>query len=138
MSLHNTLICLLIDDDEDDQQLFALTLEDLQAPVTLHVANNGFEALTQLQSKAIEPDYIFLDLNMPRMSGKECLKLLKEDTELQNIPVIIFSTSDEQQDMNDTKALGALDFITKPALTSELVHLLHDFFLRHRPNLLTS
>lgn len=136
MSLRNKLLCLLIDDDEDDQELFALTLEDLHAPITLHIANNGFDGLSLLRSEQIKPDYIFLDLNMPRMNGKECLRLLKEDSALQNIPVVIFSTSDEIQDITDTKALGALDFISKPALTSELTILLQHFFTRHHPNLI--
>lgn len=136
LSLRNNLLCLLIDDDEDDQELFALTLEDLHAPITLHIANNGFDGLALLQSKKITPDYIFLDLNMPRMNGKECLRLLKEDSDLQDIPVVIFSTSDEIQDIKDTKALGALDFISKPPLTSELTLLLQNFFTRHHPNLI--
>jgi len=136
LSLSNNLICLLIDDDEDDQELFALTLEDLRAPITLHTANSGFDGIAKLQSQEIKPDYIFLDLNMPRMGGKECLKLLKADSDLKNIPVIIFSTSDEIKDISETSALGALDFITKPALTSELTPLLQDFFNRHHPNLI--
>jgi CheY-like chemotaxis protein len=136
LSLPNNLICLLIDDDEDDQELFALTLEDLHAPITLHTANSGFEGLLQLQSQEIKPDYIFLDLNMPRMGGKECLKLLKEDNDLKNIPVVIFTTSDELQDIDEAIELGALDFITKPALTSELTPLLQDFFHRHHPHLI--
>ena len=135
MSLRN-LLCLLIDDDEDDQELFALTLEELRAPITLQIANNGFDGLSLLKSKKIKPDYIFLDLNMPRMNGKECLRLLKEDSDLQEIPVVIFSTSDEIQDIKDTKALGALDFISKPALTSELTILLQNFFTHHHPHLI--
>lgn len=136
--MNNTIICLLIDDDEDDQELFAMTLENIQAPITLHLANNAFDALTQLKKQEVKPHYIFLDLNMPRMGGKECLKLLKEDDALSSIPVVIFSTSSESHDIQMTKSLGALDFITKPALTSELSNLLRDFFKLHEPHLLNT
>jgi CheY-like chemotaxis protein len=122
--------CLLIDDDIDDQEIFCLALDKISFPFDCHIANNGFEALQKLEEKSVLPDYIFLDLNMPRMNGKECLRELKKNPRLRNIPVVIYSTSSSLSDINDTKALGAKDFIIKPFSLDALTEKLNHFFQR--------
>jgi CheY-like chemotaxis protein len=120
--------CLLIDDDIDDQEIFALALSKINFPFDCIFANNGLEALKSLDQKTILPDYIFLDLNMPRMNGKECLAELKKNERLRHIPVVIYSTSSSLLDINDTRELGAKDFIIKPFSLTELTEKLEAFF----------
>jgi CheY-like chemotaxis protein len=117
----------LVDDDEDDQELFQIALEEADPEIRLVVAANGSEALKMLERAEVVPDYIFLDLNMPLMDGKECLAQLKASPSLSAIPVIIFSTSSDHRDKSDTQRLGAIDFITKPPSISALTLLLKNF-----------
>lgn len=118
---------LLIDDDADDRELFEIALENMTNKVNCTSAASCSEALQMLNSEHVKPDYIFLDLNMPQMSGRECLAALKQTIKLANIPVIIFSTSSDPRDRSDTQEMGAIDFITKPSKTSELSRLLDHF-----------
>lgn len=125
--------CFLIDDDEDDQEIFALALREADASIRCVTANDGVEALHKLeQDKTFVPDYIFLDLNMPLMNGKECLREIRKHTHLRDVPVIIFSTSSEPRDIEETRRLGANDFITKPPLISSLSRQLAEFFKTFR------
>jgi CheY-like chemotaxis protein len=124
------ITCLLIDDDVDDQEIFMLALTQIGDQFNCLAVNNGYEALQQLKKQSILPDYIFLDLNMPRMNGKECLKELKKNDRLTNIPVIIYSTSSSLNDINDTRRLGAADFITKPFSIKDLIDALCGFFVK--------
>lgn len=117
----------LVDDDEDDRELFGLALEEADASIHLLTANSGAEALDMLAQEHIRPDTIFLDLNMPMMDGKECLAELKNNPQTRDIPVIIFSTSSDPSDRHETARLGAVDFITKPSSILELTRLLAQF-----------
>lgn len=121
-------ICLLVDDDEDDKEIFSLALTEANPAVECVIASDGLEALSLLHDGAFVPDYIFLDLNMPLMSGKECLAEIRKRPHLSHVPVIIFSTSSSQRDIQDTKALGASSFITKPPLISTLAGKLTEIF----------
>ena len=120
---------MLIDDDEDDRDLFEIALEDLDTEVGFTGVGSCCDALDILNNTSETPDFIFLDLNMPQISGKECLASLKESLRLSKIPVIIFSTSSDPRDIKETKELGAIDFITKPNKTSELTTILKNFIL---------
>jgi CheY-like chemotaxis protein len=109
------MICLLIDDDKDDQEIFVLALEQIDRSFKCITADNAGAGLDMLSpDNAFIPDFIFLDLNMPRISGKQCLIRIKEMDHLRKVPVIIYSTSDGQRDIKETMALGAAEFITKP------------------------
>ena len=127
--MNKNINIMLIDDDEDDRDLFQMALDELDTPVDFTGVENCCDALTMLENKSVCPDYIFLDLNMPQMSGRECLNNLKKSLLLTNIPVIIFSTSSDPRDIRETKDLGAIDFITKPHRTSELTTILKNFIL---------
>ena len=112
---------LLVDDDLDDTSLFGEILGEVSPFVALHSALNGQEALNLLRSGNTKlPDVIFLDLNMPRMDGKQCLYELKKDDTLKQIPVIMFTTSSQSKDIEQTMQSGAVCFITKPANIKEL------------------
>lgn len=105
----------LVDDDIDDRELFGDALADVDNGILLNTAEDGIEALKKLQGDAAEtPDLIFLDLNMPRMDGKQFLKKIKENNALSEIPVYIYSTSSNEEDRKETMAMGAAKFIVKP------------------------
>ena len=110
----------LIDDDEDDRWLFAEALARTVPEVRCESAASGQEAIQQLAATAALPDFIFLDLNMPGMDGKKCLSQLKTHPKLKSIPVIVYSTSNYHKDMEETKALGADEFIIKPSDYTQL------------------
>ena len=116
---------LLVDDDPDDSLLFKEVLHDVNSSVGFTSAENGKAALSLLRSRAIPlPHIIFLDLNMPLMNGKECLSELKQDAELMHIPVIIYTTSSQSRDIEETMMGGALCFITKPTSLKDLRNIL--------------
>lgn len=109
------IICFLIDDDDDDQEIFSLALSNIDENIHCVTANDGIDALTRLHNEdKFTPHFIFLDLNMVRMNGRECLSEIRKIPRLDNIPVIIYSTSSEQRDISETKDLGAADYIVKP------------------------
>ncbi len=115
---------LLIDDDEDDQEIFLTAVEQVSKSTHCIALNGASEALNKLEKKELQPDVIFLDLNMPVMSGQQFLMEIKKNQALKEIPVIIFSTSSHQPTIQLTKTLGAFDFITKPGKYDELVKIL--------------
>lgn len=111
--MYNTI--LLIDDDQDDTDLFVEALAEINPAITCYHAIDGRQALDKLLTKQIRrPDIIFLDINMPGMNGWQCLKSLKGQELLQQIPVIMYSTSSAQRDRDIATDLGALGFLTKP------------------------
>lgn len=120
--------CLLVDDDEDDAEIFAIALNEANPDIKCLTAADGLEALEMLRDPSFIPDYIFLDLNMPLMTGKECLVEIRKRPHLLNTPVIIFSTSASQRDISETQNLGASCFITKPPLISILTERLLEIF----------
>jgi CheY-like chemotaxis protein len=116
-------IFLLIDDDVDDSELFREALEETDRSVFLHCSENGEEAL-KLLKEIDKPSIIFLDINMPRMNGWECLKKLKSSAEYKDIPVIMYSTSSHQREVDIAIDLGALSFFTKPHSYLELKNMI--------------
>ncbi|WP_343670762.1 response regulator [Chitinophaga sp.] len=112
---------LIIDDDADDRFFLTEAITDVSPESRMHSCNSGLEALDLLSKKKIAlPDFIFLDLNMPKMNGKECLVELKKILRLTLTKIIIMSTSDMKRDIDDALKLGAHLFITKPATYTEL------------------
>jgi CheY-like chemotaxis protein len=111
----------IVDDDIDDQELFKEAVNEVDGSIQCLSASNCEEALDLLRHrKIVLPDMIFLDLNMPRLNGKQCLSELKKIAHLRDIPVIIYSTSSEKRDIEETSRLGAAHFLTKPNKFDEL------------------
>ena len=110
----STTKVLLADDDQDDRELFSEALASLDADIAYEGAEDGKEALEKLQTKATRPSIIFLDINMPVMSGWDVLKQLKSNEQYGDIPVIVYSTSSGQREKKTAFDLGALCFVTKP------------------------
>lgn len=119
-----TITFLLVDDDLDDTSLFEEVLSDVDPSINLRTAINGEIALKDLQKQDVLPDVIFLDLNMPRMGGKEFLYLIKQNPRLKDIPVIMYTTSSQSKDIEETLMKGAVCFITKPSSLNELQNIL--------------
>jgi CheY-like chemotaxis protein len=112
---------LIIDDDEDDKIIFEEVLNEIDPTYTCLFGTNGAHGLEILHSlKKQLPEFIFLDLNMPQMNGKQCLAEIKRNKKFSSIPVIIYSTSKLENDITETKLLGASYFLTKPSLFSDL------------------
>jgi CheY-like chemotaxis protein len=123
---------LIVDDDEDDRDLFCDALNLVDPTITCFIARDGEEALAGLRNhKFAKPDIIFLDLNMPRLNGIQCLGALKKEQVLQDIPVIIFTTSKLKEDRDKTQRGGASDFITKPTTQKELCSIINRILLKH-------
>ncbi|CAN5364987.1 response regulator [soil metagenome] len=121
------LTILMIDDDLEDQDLFAETLHSIDSSIQCLSAVNGERALTLLRSLSIHPDYIFLDLNMPIMNGFEFLKEVRKLKQF-STPIYIYTTSSEKKHNDESIMLGASKFITKPSSQSELREILERVF----------
>lgn len=115
----------LIDDDEDDRDIFQMALKTAMPGVKCSVTCNGIDALAELNS-TYRPDYIFIDLNMSRMSGKECLTALKEQPALSDIPAIIYTTSSHYNDIQELEKLGANHYLVKPDSLNKLTFVLKE------------
>lgn len=118
---------LLADDDADDRELFEEALADIQPNAVLTTAQDG-EELMFILTNYHKPDLIFLDLNMPRKNGKECLAEIANHPTLKKIPVVIFSTSVNPVDIEETFSLGALLFFRKPNSFEELRRNINEIF----------
>ena len=125
---------LLIDDDEDDREFFMIALEDLPFKAECMVALGAKEAYEILETSEELPHIIFLDLNMPIIYGRACMLELKKKPSVEHIPVVIFSTSNEQRDIADTRKLGASDFMTKPTDLTKLTAYLNDLLVNQSKN----
>lgn len=104
----------LVDDDEDDTSLFLEALAHVDSTVVCHTADDCSRALQLLSVVNTNPELIFLDINMPGMSGWQCLMKLKEDAKHREIPVIMYSTSSHERDIDIAFDLGAMCFFVKP------------------------
>ncbi|MEO6668270.1 MAG: response regulator, partial [Ferruginibacter sp.] len=106
---------LMIDDDVDDQEIFFHALERSDKSVNCVFANDGIHALEKIDAEeSFVPDFIFIDLNMPRMNGRECLINIKKIERFKNVPVYMYSTAADAKTIAANKELGAADFIVKP------------------------
>ena len=111
---------LYADDDVDDRDLVMEALREIDPSISCITATDGREVIGLLEHHLPLPDYIMLDINMPAMNGKECLTVLKQNERLKNIPVVIYSTTSDQREIDEYLALGALTFIRKPHTFTQL------------------
>ena len=128
---HKIPITILIcDDDEDDRMLTQQALEDAHVSNSIRFVTDGEQLLDYLYQRgkfagetglAPRPGLILLDLNMPKMDGREALKAIKEDETLRDIPIVVLSTSRLDEDIIRSYQLGVNSFITKPVTFSGLV-----------------
>jgi CheY-like chemotaxis protein len=133
MTLHQHKIpitILICDDDEDDRMLTRQALEDAHIANELRFVEDGEQLLDYLYQRgefagenglAPRPGLILLDLNMPKMDGREALKHIKGDPTLHDIPVVVLTTSSLSEDISRSYQLGVNSFITKPVTFTGLV-----------------
>lgn len=124
-------VCFLADDDKDDQEIFEIAIQQSGKDVKLLTADDGYTALQKLKhDTALVPDFIFLDLNMPRMNGLQCLEEIKSLAHLKATPAYIYTTSTSLVHKQQALSLGAAGFLTKPSHINDLTTLLEDIFIR--------
>jgi CheY-like chemotaxis protein len=118
------LSILVADDDHEDRQLIQDALKESRLLNPLHFVGDGEALLKTLHDAKELPGLILLDLNMPKMDGREALKEIKSNPRLKRIPVVILTTSGAEEDVYRTYNLGVNSFITKPVKFSSLVEVL--------------
>ncbi len=107
---------LLAEDDEDDRRFFNDAFEEVKMKTKVHMVNDGVELMNYLsQGDCVIPHILFLDLNMPRKTGMECLKEIKRMDNLKDMAIAIYSTSASEEDVEKTFVNGANVYIKKPS-----------------------
>lgn len=121
----NRLLWFVIDDDLDDQEIFTFAANRVDPAIQFTFANDGVHAISRFTTDSeFNPGIIFLDVNMPRMNGIECLEELRRMDRLKNIPIFMCSTSADPRIITKAKELGATDFIVKPSTIAEFATIL--------------
>jgi chemotaxis family two-component system response regulator Rcp1 len=128
---------LLVEDSPGDVRLTQEAFRDANQSILLHVASDGVEAMAFLRREGVNvqaprPDLILLDLNLPKMDGREVLAHIKEDDNLKTIPTVILTTSDAESDIVRSYQLQANCYLTKPVQLDAfegLVKSINDFWL---------
>jgi len=128
---------LLVEDSPGDVRLTKEAFHDANKAIHLHVATDGVEAMSFLNRQgqhhdAPRPDFILLDLNLPKMDGREVLALIKQNDALKTIPTIVLTTSDAEADIEKSYQLQANCYLTKPVQFDEfenVVKSINDFWL---------
>lgn len=111
----NSIHIILADDDEDDRLFFTDAFEELPMNTKVQTFEDGIELMQYLnKTDAILPNVLFLDLNMPKKSGIECLIEIKDNPKMSGIAIAIYSTSASEEDIENTFVLGANIYIKKP------------------------
>lgn len=113
------IMCFLIDDDADDREAFENALNEIDPTIEYFTVASGEEGLKMFDESEIIPSYIFLDLNMPKMNGWECLREIKKRPQLKHVPVIILSTAQWMHDRQELQKAEIARYITKPATQAE-------------------
>ena len=107
---------VLADDDDDDRFFFKSAVDEMEFNSKLTIVNGGQELMDYLlQEDLVKPHILFLDLNMPGLSGFDCLKLIRSNPKLRDISIAIYSTSNSEKDIEETLSGGANIYIHKPS-----------------------
>ncbi|MGC9194428.1 MAG: response regulator [Syntrophobacteraceae bacterium] len=141
----HSFIVLMADDDEDDCLLVELAFKDMSNACDLRFVDDGRELLNYLYNRGDfsdpeeypRPNLILLDLNMPRIDGREALTTIKSDPQLLGIPILIFTTSRAAQDIELAKQAGASSYLCKPEVLEDFTGMLSAFCtaIQHGPNI---
>jgi len=110
----NNAHIFLIDDDEDDREVFCEVLSSINPDLVCKTAGNGRKAMSMLLSGETNPLIIFLDINMPIMNGFEFLRAIRKEDGFESLPIIVYSTSDDAATREKAQYLGATGYMTKP------------------------
>ena len=124
---------LLVDDDEDDRQIFTEIVRDVDPDAIVEYAENGLDMISLLNKMPDDelPGMIILDQNMPRMTGKESLIFLKESPRYQHIPTIVYSTYQVRDFYQECLEMGAQDVVAKPDTMQAYREMVEQFLVMH-------
>jgi CheY-like chemotaxis protein len=122
------ILIFLADDDEDDRLIFEEAISEISGLIRLVKAQDGIKLLQMLTESIKLPDIIFLDLNMPFQSGKETLKAIRANKQYHHIPVVIYSTSANPADIEETFQSGGSLYLEKPYSMCSMVKKLEKIF----------
>jgi len=135
MDIYKAVTIMLVEDDPGDQKLIKTSLREQRVTNSPIVAGSAEEALEYLEKtktdEAAMPDLILLDLNMPGMGGREFLRRVKSDADLEIIPVVVLTTSDADKDILESFRLQAAGYVKKPvnlADFQEVMQTLSDYW----------
>jgi CheY-like chemotaxis protein len=121
------MLVLIIDDDPEDSEIFCDAIATISASIKCLGSKSSEDALVLLnQNMDTLPDLIFLDINMPKMDGRECLVEIKKNKHLEHIPVVMYSTSASYKDLDFFKRMN-IKFMEKPSSFDDLVNELREF-----------
>jgi len=131
------IVILLVEDDPGDVLMTREAFADYKVRNELHVVDDGVDAMAFLRQEGQyadrpRPDLVLLDLNLPRMDGREVLEAIKSDAELASIPVVVLTTSEAEDDILQSYSLHANAYVTKPVDFErfiEVVRRIDDFFV---------
>jgi len=112
--LNDPIYILLADDDENDRMFFKEAFEEIKIKTVVKTVTDGVELIEHLKVDSVLPGVLFLDLNMPRKGGMECLQELRSDSRFKDVVVAIYSTSASEEDIEETFVKGADVYIKKP------------------------
>lgn len=119
-------LIVLADDDADDRELFVEAIGEIAPEAIVVTVEDGDKLMQKLRTLTTVPHIIFLDVNMPRKSGKECIAEIKHDNRLKQVTIVIYSTTLNKKDINDAWTNGALCFMRKPDSYSRLKSILKE------------
>ena len=122
LNLNNIIYYILIvDDDSDDHYFLRTALNKVIPQAIVESVYDGEEALLYLNNCTFMPNVIFLDLNMAKISGRDTIKIIKQNEILCKVPVVIFTTSKNEDEKAEMLKLGASDFYSKPNQIDDLI-----------------
>lgn len=122
---HTSLNIFLVDDDADDRDIFSDAISEVVSGFKLELIVNGEKLISLLESSKPKPDIIFLDLNMPLKNGFECLEEIRQNKKLGALPVVIYSTTANPEQVKNTLTRGANMFWQKPSDYNSIKKMLH-------------
>lgn len=126
----NNPFFIYVDDDVDDREIFKECMDDLFPNIQLNLFEDGIQLINYLEGLGFKlPRAIFLDLNMPKMNGFECLSKIREDVKYNQVKVLIYSTSSSESDRIRCTDLGADCFLTKSSSYGEIKKRLNGIIL---------
>ncbi|HSB93871.1 MAG TPA: response regulator [Flavitalea sp.] len=120
---------LIVDDDEDDKDFLCEAIQKIESSAYCIWVSDGVHALTLINDRSFNPpDFIFLDLNMPKIGGIQCLEKIRKLEHYESIPVIIYTTSKISIEQFEIHSLGPISILTKPTRIAELSKAVDDIF----------
>lgn len=116
---------LYIDDDPEDKEFFQEAVRQLDPDIQCYTAKDGLEGMTALEEMIVRPDYIFVDMNMPVMNGRQFLLEIKQRVGVRSIPVVVYTTTAHPGDLETFRNLGAYKVLVKPGSMQEITNMVN-------------